>query len=308
MIPLSLTLRSIITFLAIYFIIARCVASADDIDDIARSGNYEIVYCKANETRSHAGYLQALIPYVQSILQDTILPDLERGIASPAYRAYFKTNNNLDPVRQIYTNMIEGSNVLYSAGNITSRAPPTIICADTVEPFVQPLRLMEYCNTPPRPVMNVMQPNKVLSICPIFWTLPRVARKAACPRVSNGEIVSPDAWNLATTQFAVLVHELAHIYNDYDNREEVYGVKEVIALNATRSLENAQNFAYYAACKYSRAAPNDIETVEERLIGVSHSSGMYRISCTTSHRRSLSLTAHVSVKTSLTSGARCLPV
>lgn len=243
------SLRFCLQVLVVFSIVSRCVAAADDFEDLTKSGNYDIVYCKANEAPSHADYLKALIPYIQSILEDSVLPDLERGIASPAYKAYFKTNSNLDAVRQVFTDIISGRNVIYTAGNVTSRAPPTLVCAETDEPYVQPLRLMDRCNLPSRPVMSILQPNKVVSICPIFWTLSHGARKAACPWVSNGEIISPDAWNLVTTQFAVFVHEMAHMYNEYDAREEVYDVKNAVALNATRSLENAQNFAYYAACE-----------------------------------------------------------
>lgn len=59
-----------------------------------------------------------------------------------------------------------------------------------------------------------------------------------------------EPWNLRTTQFAVLVHELVHVYNRFDAREEVYDLQDVVGLNATRSLENAQNFASYAAGEF----------------------------------------------------------
>lgn len=94
--------------------------------------------------------------------------------------------------------------------------------------------------------MNTMQPAKVVSVCPIFWTLPRVARKAACPWVVHGRLLT-EPWNLRTTQYAVLVHELAHVYNRFDDRDEVYDLGDLVGLNATGSLGNAQNFASYAA-------------------------------------------------------------
>ena len=56
-----------------------------------------------------------------------------------------------------------------------------------------------------------------------------------------------EPWNLRTTQFAVLVHELVHVYNGFDERVEVYDLVDVVGLNASRSLGNAQNFASYAA-------------------------------------------------------------
>ncbi len=62
----------------------------------------------------------------------------------------------------------------------------------------------------------------------------------------NGELLT-EAGNLGSTQYAVLVRELVHVYNRFDNREEVYDLVYVVGLDASRSLENAQNFASYAA-------------------------------------------------------------
>lgn len=237
-----------ICLLALCVAFALCQASENEIEDHADSGNYLIVYCNANTPGSHAAYLQSLIPYMQSSLQ-AVLRDLDRGTASPAYKAFFKTNNNLDAVRQVFTDIINGPDVLsVSIGNATHWSPPTLVCADADEPFLT--HLLDNCNTPSRPVMNILQPAKIVSICPIFWTLPRIARKAACPWVANGEILT-EPWNLRTTQYAVLVHEMVHVYNRFDSREEVYDLQGVIGLNATRSLENAQNFATYAAGEYN---------------------------------------------------------
>lgn len=233
-----------ISRLTLCVVIARCLTAGNEIGDYAESGTYLIVYCNANTTGSHAAYLQNLIPYMQSSLQ-AVLRDLNRGTASPAYRAFFKTTKNLDAVRQVFTDIINGPDVLtVGALNVTRWSPPTLVCADADEPLLQHLR--DNCNTPTRPPMNTMQPAKIVSICPIFWTLPRVARKAACPWVVNGRLLT-EPWNLRTTQYAVLVHELVHVYNRFDDRDEVYDLGDVVGLNATGSLGNAQNFASYAA-------------------------------------------------------------
>ena len=230
--------------MTLYFATALCQTSENDIEDHAESGNYLIVYCNAHASGSHAAYLQTLIPFMQSSLQ-AVLEDIDRGTASPAYSAFFKTNASTDAVRQVFTDIINGADFLtVGAQNVTHWSPPTLVCADADEPFLNHLR--EECNTPARPVANVLQPAKIISICPIFWTLPRIARKAACPWVANGELLT-EPWNLRTTQYAVLVHELVHIYNRFDERGEVYDLAHVVGLNASRSLGNAQNFASYAA-------------------------------------------------------------
>lgn len=226
------------------FAIALCQTSDNEIEDEAESGNYLIVYCNANTIGSHASYLQALIPFMQSSLQ-AVLEDIDRGTASPAYRAFFKTNASIDAVRQVFTDIINGAIILtVGAQDVARWSPPVIVCADADEPVLNLLR--EKCNAPNRPVAIVLQPAQILSICPLFWTLPRVARKAACPSLVNGELLT-EPWNLRTTQYAVLVHELVHIYNRFNDRTEVYDWLGVVGLNASRSLGNAQNFASYAA-------------------------------------------------------------
>ena len=230
--------------ITLYFATALCQTSGNEPEDEAESGNYLILYCNANTTGSHAAYLQALIPFMQSSLQ-TVLEDINRGTASPAYLAFFKTYANIDPVRQVFTDIINGPNILtVGPQNVAHWSPPILVCADADEAILHLLR--EECNTPARPVANVLQPAKIISICPIFWTLPRIARKAACPWVANGELLT-EPWNLRTTQFAVLVHELVHVYNGFDEKVEVYDLVDVVGLNASRSLGNAQNFATYAA-------------------------------------------------------------
>ena len=225
------------------FATAHFPTSGNAIEDQVESGNYLIAFCKANT----AAYLQTLIPFMQSSLQ-AVLTDLDRGIASPAYRAFFKTNANVDAVRQVFTDIINGPNILmFDAQDVAHWASPTIVCADGDEPLLHLLR--EQCDSPIRPVANILQPARIVSICPIFWTLPRIARKAACPWVVDGELKT-EPWNLRTTQYAVLVHELVHVYNRFDDRNEVYNMADVVGLNATRSLENAQNFASYAAGKW----------------------------------------------------------
>ena len=101
-----------------------CQSPDNEITDHTESGIYLIVYCNANILNSHAAYLEKLIPYMQSNLQ-AVLSDLDLGTASPAYRAFFKTNDSLDAVRHVFTDIINGS-ALLSVGpqNVTEWSPP----------------------------------------------------------------------------------------------------------------------------------------------------------------------------------------
>ena len=234
--------RSLISIclFALYAALALCL-------DSAKSGNYLIVYCNANTPGSQAAHLQTLIPYMQSNLE-AVLTDLDRGTASPAFRAFFKTNNNLESVRQVFTDIINGSKIL-TVKSVQDETgvlrPPTLVCADTDEPGLD--HLLDDCDSFARPWSYIFQPTKLVSICPIFWTLPRIARRAACPRIAKGKVLT-EPMSLMITQYVVLVHELVHIYNKFDDsRQEMYGFDDVVGLDATRSVENAQNYAIYAA-------------------------------------------------------------
>ena len=245
------------TIINVFWILTICVAFAvalrpehHHVTDRAESGNYQIVYCNATSSGPHTSFLQILIPYTLDQLR-AVLRDVDRGTASPAYRAFFKTNNSIADVRHVFTQIVNGSAIpddsVMPEDDDLSWAP-TIVCADADRPFLQYHKTL--CSAPERPVINVLQPAKVISICPIYWTLPHVASQAACPRVdANGKLLT-EPFNLRTTKFAVLVHEMVHIYNALDNRDEVYDMEGVVGLSAARSLENAQNYASYAAGEF----------------------------------------------------------
>ena len=236
----------------IWFMLAFAQLSEHEADDYAESGNYHILYCHANTTNSQAAFLQAFLPYVWSNLQ-AVFADLELGVDSPhGYNAFFKTNSSLDAVRRVFKDMVDGPEILTSAGGSLGEkarwTAPTFVCVNEGEPDT--VMQQGYCKDPKRPVMTVSRHTGIIAICPIFWNLPRIARRPACPRVANNEFTE-NGWTLATTQYAVAVHELVHLYNVQDNmRAEVYDIWGAVNLTATKSFENAQNFAYYAACKY----------------------------------------------------------
>lgn len=73
-----------------------------------------------------------------------------------------------------------------------------------------------------------------------------------------------------TSQFGALIHELVHLYSPFEEEDldEVYRIQDLVDLNATASLKNAQNYAAYAAsvqagCKRfpirPTAAENDLK-------------------------------------------------
>lgn len=99
-------------------------------------------------------------------------------------------------------------------------------------------------------VGGVARNTGIVALCPIFFTLPRIPRRGACPSIAGNKFTG-NGLDLARTQVAILVHELAHIYNAGTLVvEERYGIQETVGLSAEGSFGNAQNFAYYAACEF----------------------------------------------------------
>ena len=241
-----------VTGMALLIILASCQSTQHEADDYAESGHYHLLYCQTNRSSSQAAYLSFFLPYVFSKVQ-TVLNDLKQGTNSNrGYKAFFKTNDNLEAVRNVFQNMIDGPDVLSApGGNLSQNAqwtPPTFICANDGQNDT--IRLYERCKGNPHPVMYVEKNSGFVTICPIFWQLPRIPHKESCPKVARNQFTT-NGWLLASNQYAITVHELVHLFNRHDvMKSEVYDLRDAFDLNATRSLENAQTFGYYAACMY----------------------------------------------------------
>lgn len=88
-------------------------------------------------------------------------------------------------------------------------------------------------------------------ICPSFWTLPAGLTRANCPKVVDNK-AAPNDEALIRSMYGSIVHMLVNVYLpeslDYGNSvvEEVNNVQDAVALNATESMVNANNYALYA--------------------------------------------------------------
>ena len=232
-------------------------SSSHEADDFAESGSYHILYCDADDgISSQAAYLQALLPtvwsYIQELLQDIIL-----GTTSPhGYAAFFKTDANLDDIREVFQDIADGPDVLSrgAPGTVARWSAPTILCVNAGDSETYLLQASCRVNQPgSRKVAGVTRFSGIVHLCPQFFDIPRMPRRGACPRVdatTNRFEENNVGLGLAKTQYAVLVHELTHIYltaRGVQVQQEVYDIQGAVDLNASASFENAQNFAYYAA-------------------------------------------------------------
>ena len=133
---------------------------SDAIEDLATSGGYRTVYYKATTSGFHAAYLQALNPSMQSEPASRADGYRLRYRIARLPRFFLETNNNFDNVRRVFEDIV-------NASTVAEGRYPTLICADTDEKDLR-RQLLGRCHIPSRPVMNIIQPAKIVSICPIY--------------------------------------------------------------------------------------------------------------------------------------------
>ena len=85
-----------------------------------------------------------------------------------------------------------------------------------------------------------------------MWNLPIGLTEDSCPDIigrRSRRRFSRNNDGLMRSQFAGVLHELVHLYNPFEEEgfKETYLIQDLVDLNATASLQNAQNYVAYAA-------------------------------------------------------------
>ena len=214
------------------------------------SGNYQIAFCGAGPG-SQAAQLQILLPQVWNNLI-LLRSDLDRGTKSPAFDAFFKTNNSLETVTKVFASIALGLPILVPPrdGNPGSQfVLPTFLCISPSLPIYDIETLVADCKSnSERPIMTIDN-SEIILICPSFFDLDDGPSRADCPRLRVNTLFPNDA-RLVTNKYAALIHELAHIYSPSSpaaGSKETYKVMDAVKLSASRSLKNPNSYALYAA-------------------------------------------------------------
>ena len=214
--------------------------------EILSSGNYAIQNC---EKIGRSTEILQLVPQLQQALH-LVLLDLEHGTASRhGFRAFLKSNANVPVVREVFQAIANGSDVKTYKPMIECLSPEGLT----------PEQLAVYrmlCATRPgfeAVSAGALPIHGLVCLCPYFWTHAAFPEVDDCPTVSGRRgqrrFVDDDG-GFGETQFAVLVHELVHLYNPIDGGleyAEVYSAQECVELDARQSVRNAENWALYAA-------------------------------------------------------------
>ena len=185
-----------------------------------------------------------------------VIQDIQAYSSQHGYEAFFKTDANRAAVTDVFQKMVDGAEVRVSAdramrlGSLT--APPTLVCMEPGDSFTA--HLVAKCEAGDHgklfsPLMTWGE-TEIIMICPSFWRLPAVLKETACPRVVDNRMV-PNDEALIRSMYGSIVRMLAHVYVPESVRhdETVDVLQDVIELNETASLVNANSYALYASCE-----------------------------------------------------------
>ena len=210
-------------------------------------GNFVVLQCGSDSSPNNAQRLSLALSDMSTnllrVIDDAALGD----ISEHGYTAFFKDLSSRSHVRDTYTRIKQGFPI-HTRENLQKphgRAQPTIICVNDDDPNT--IDLQAFCNQPGAVAVQLSYSPGIVGICPLFWPLRSAPLKVDCPILENNKLFPPnDAASIDRTRYHVLVHELAHLYITNAPRE-TYDIQGCVELNATASLMNAQNFAFYAS-------------------------------------------------------------
>lgn len=238
----------------IYTILLAFSITAHAQVDRTSTGNYQIIYCGSGPG-SKAAQLRTLFPQIWDNLQ-VLKRNTVRGVQSPAYNAFFKTNSSLAAVEEVFRKIADGDTILVPPHE-DSPEPfltwPTLVCiSDQLPPGLRE-DWKGYCNGVNNPFRSTIGTrDEYIFLCDDWFDWPDEPGppRIACPRLRFNRFRTNDHDVLVGNKYASLIHELAHLYNSQDVvGNEVYGIMDAILLDAQRSLQNANNFALYASSK-----------------------------------------------------------
>ncbi|KAL8653594.1 MAG: hypothetical protein Q9226_003788 [Calogaya cf. arnoldii] len=234
--------------------------------DTYTTGNYRINNCHRINRSSD---LQTLLTNFQRALHSA-LSDIHHGTASHhGFRTFFKSNTNIAPIERVFRAIATGRNLTITITNTEQQRrqqqqQPRFECGTPAFYNARELaNFNTYCNPPSNRHPSHAAALPLLGavvLCPAFWDLPDFPHEHDCPRVmgrkGRRQFVD-NGKELRDTKFAVLVHELVHLYNTEgegrdraNEREEVYDIRELVGLRKEEAVGNAESWAVYAAGSY----------------------------------------------------------
>lgn len=212
--------------------------------DIYHLGPYALLGCEDPQAQA----LIKLFAAINNTLADQIIPQTRFStLSNPLQDPFhiFFSSNTRSSVAKVYHAMIEAP---------TTPVRPAFICVnpDSVPELAS---VRGACTSHDANAFSTLGANGLernIFICSNFFEKPAFPTAANCPKVqfwwnryfsSNGHALG--------NQFSIIVYELAHHYSPHPivAMQEVHDLNKIIYQNANFQLNNAANFAYFAACK-----------------------------------------------------------
>ncbi|KAI4251841.1 MAG: hypothetical protein L6R42_008217, partial [Xanthoria sp. 1 TBL-2021] len=124
----------------------------------------------------------------------------------------------------------------------------------------------------------------LLALCPDFWTHPAFPNGTDdCPLIAGRRgfqrfAEDEDGSALTDTQFGILIRELVQMYNPLDEGPEegsVNGANECLELSREQSIENAGNWALYAASVKAGSCEERVVRLQLHISSISNMSSSH---------------------------------
>lgn len=220
--------------------------------DVTYYGLYKIVNCRANlPARLYPEAVQ-LREFLGQAWNSTrlLLTDITNGTNSKfGFGPLFKTNDSVSPLTFTFRGMITGG------GNPL----PTFVCLDDDSdvPLYQSL-YQEICTK--NYFTSVVPDSSWIAFCPGFFEASKRTLdfpvQLDCPTLdTTANELQKSAHPLMHNMYPIFLSQMLKIQLQVDEenaKTQVHGIQSCLNLNATASLGNVDNWAYYAACKYLR--------------------------------------------------------
>lgn len=207
-------------------------------------GPYALLACEDLQAQP----LMKLFAATSNALADQIIPQAKsstfpKTLQDP-FHIFFSSSTRSN-VAKVYQAMIDAP---------TTSVRPTFICVNT-DGAPELAGARRACTSHDANAFSTVGANGLegnIFLCSNFFEKPAFPTAANCPVVqfwwsryfsSTGHALS--------NQFSIIVYELAHHYSPHPivGLQEVHDLNKIIYQHADFQLNNAANFAYFAACK-----------------------------------------------------------
>ncbi|MCJ1438986.1 hypothetical protein MMC27_008376 [Xylographa pallens] len=254
---------------------------------LAYAGNYAIANCGPDNT--------ALLHTLLDEIYTALLPAIQDAESThgPAFQAFFKDAENGAKVSNLLANITEGAPAFPPADK-TSNGAPVLFCVSGKGQLSgrnstgAPFDAFDNCGAVG--AARSLTGTKFISICPVFWTSPKLVTSPSAPPASNHPASNCLSLSRNQRQFQgttsgrhgavalvqykvwVVLEELVHSYiyaafglGSHSKPLDIYDSNAAFALSAQDSLLNAPSYVLYVASIYGHCAAFPSSTGRELL-------------------------------------------